>query len=186
MTTIERRSITVRLNQGGYEQKLEDLLNKTMTKQREAEMAEAAEESAGPRRTGQKSTAKALAAEALSMAKGYDDMLAEAESTAVYVEVREVSNRQWEILADENPPRDDVPSDKVSALNLKTFPVALMKAAVEGSSIDLDALSRAHFKKLERECWELHNGDDSLPFVSLVWQLNRRRDGESEPQPGSE
>ena len=205
MSTIERRSTVVPLYQGAYAQRLADLLDETMAKQRAAEAAEADEESAGPRRVGQVSLARQLATEAKSLAKQYDDLLAEAETRTVKVTLWEISYRHWSGLRDEHPPRDDDRRDATFGMNMKTFPSAVLRASLVpsdqsanitdltrlvalGQSIldELGDISGMHYAKLEKAAWDMNVEDDALPKFSLVSLLTEASASDSTPPPASE
>ena len=189
MTKIERRHATVTLNQGGYEQRLEDLWAEGLR-------ANEAEQISSTKRANTRSRA-------LTIAKEYDELLAEAEAAAIEVTVWALSNTEWSVLADEHPPREDDADDKRRGVNVKTFPPALLKAslvnpatdgmtsvqdkvAVGGLTLaDLD-LSRAHYVKLETGAWNVNVSDDSLGKSSLVSLLKRQRDPDSKQPNDSE
>lgn len=170
MTKIERRKVTVKLYPGNYASRLSAL-------REEVTSALIAEESA-PKRATSRSKAAALARE-------HDDLMAEAETAVVEVEVQEISNMAWQKLADEHPARKDEPRDQQSGMNMSTFPGALLRASVD-DGLDLDSMSRAHYVKLEKAAWALHNEGDDFPKVSVVSLLKQARDSDSKPQPDSE
>ena len=123
----------------------------------------------------------------MALAKQYDTKAAEAEAAGVEVVINEISNTAWQKLADEHPPREDDERDKFNALNMSTFPAALLKVALDpAASVDLDELSRVHYVKLERAAWNLHNGADEIPKESLVSLLNQQRDADSKPDSDTE
>ena len=172
MTKIERRRATVTLNQGNFESELAALLDQAMAAQR-------AEETGATRRAGTKS-------KAIALAKQYDALLAEAEASAVTVDIYELSNTDWQVLADFHPPREGDAGDKQRGVNMKTFPGALLRRALPEGQVDIDELSRLHYVKLETAAWNLHNGDDALPKFSLVSLLKRQRDPDSKQPSDSE
>lgn len=174
MTKIERRKTTVSLYQGNYQHQLAEL-------EARAEAALIAEQSgASPRRAGTKSEAARLAVE-------FDALVTEAEASAVKVDLFEISNTEWQKIADEHPPREGDPIDRQRGVNAKTFPTALLKASVDpAAGIDLDELSRLHFVKLANAAWDLHAGDDALPKYSLVSLVKEAREQGSKQQPDSE
>lgn len=182
MPPIERRHAIVKLNRGGYAQQLADLLDRVAEAKR-------AEETAGPRRVGQKS-------EAIALAKQYDELAAEATASAVEVTVYELSFDHWGDLADAHPPREDEDADRQRGINMKTFPRALTAAAMvapedaarvesgtalaalgEGNLSDLKP-SRVNYIKLERAAWSVNVEDDALPKASLVSLLLEANDDE--------
>jgi hypothetical protein len=186
MTKIERRRATVTLHHGNYEAELAELLDKTMAAQRKEETT--------PGRFSEKSAAIALA-------KQHDDLLAEAEASAIKITVWAIRHDEWSVIADEHPPREDDAEDAKRGLNMKTFPKALLLASLaepkdyadpvgqqaEGQRI-LDDLapSRVHYAKLESAAWNVNVGDDALPKFSLVSLLKQQRDPDSGQQPDSE
>ena len=195
MTKIERRRATVILFQGNYEQELANLFEAAMT-------AERLETISSSKRMGTKSEAGALA-------RQYDTLLAEANSTAVKVTVWALSNSVWGPLADEHPPRDDVDEDKQRGLNMKTFPPVLLRVSLvapddtkdddgkglaipiliakgESAFDDLGDLSRLHYVKLERAAWNVNVGDEDIPKFSLVSLLKQQRDLDSKLRNDSE
>ena len=187
-TKIERRRATVTLYQGNYEQELADLFEAAMT-------AERLETLASSKRANTRSQAGALA-------KQYDALLAEAESTAVKVTVWALSNSIWGPLADEHPPREDDAEDAKRGLNMKTFPPVLLCAALvapgEATTVDefkaqgqtalddIGDLSRLHYVKIERAAWNVNVGDEDIPKFSLVSLLKRQRDLDSKLPSDSE
>lgn len=191
MTTVERRSTVVQLHQGGYAQQLKDLLDETMAAQR-------AEDSGGPRRVGERS-------KAMDLAKKYDKLLAEAESSAISVTLWEISYRHWGFLSDAHPPREGDKTDEVRGVSMKTFPHALLCASlvsgekselvtdtnklVELGQATLDGfgdISRLHYAKLERSAWAINVEDDALPKHSLVSLLTQASEPDSAPPNDSE
>ena len=187
MTANERRKVTVKLYPGNYESELADLLDRAMAAKRKEDAAKEAEGASGPQRAGQKSEVPPLAAESDRLAMQYDTKAAEAEAAGVEVVINEISNTAWQKLADEHPPREDDERDKFNALNMSTFPAALLKVALDpAASVDLDELSRVHYVKLERAAWNLHNGADEIPKESLVSLLNQQRDADSKPDSDTE
>lgn len=144
MSKIERRRRVVSLHHGNYEAELAALLDKTMAAQR----AEASDGAAGaPRRAGQRSDQK----ESVALASRYDALLTEAEESAVKVPVWAITHDEWSQLADEHPPRDDLPEDKENGVaarvfqddkdrgvNAKTFPPQLLRAALVDPSVHVD------------------------------------------------
>lgn len=181
--TLERRRATVTLHPGNYESELAALLDKAMAAQR-------AEETGAGRRMGTRS-------EAIELAKQYDALLAEAEASGVEVTVWAISYTEWGPLADEHPPREDNPDDKVRGVNMKTFPHALLMVSLvppgtasdfeslklkgEGALGALGEISRVHYAKLETAAWNVNVGDDALPKFSLVSLLKQQRDPDSKP-----
>lgn len=180
MSKIVRRHATVTLHHGNYQQDLADLMEQAMAALR-------AEEAGATRRAGTKSKATALA-------KQYDDLLAEAEASATQVTVWALSHTEFDALTDDHPPRDGEAADQKFGLNMKSFPPALLKAALvepgtqgNGQAI-LDALdlSQVHYKKLETAAWNVNVGDDELPKFSMVSLLKQARDPESKQPSGQE
>lgn len=171
MSKIERRKITVKLYPGNYASRLSALRDDITS-------ALIAEESA-PKRANTRSRAAALARE-------HDKLQTEAEEVALNVEVREISNIAWQRLADEHPPREQELGDQRAGMNIKTFPAALLRAALGDTDLDLDEMSRAHYMKLERAAWDLHNEGGDFPKVSAVSLLKQAKDTDSKPPPDSE
>lgn len=171
---IARRKETVTLNQGDYQSRLSELMERTLAAQRDEASG------AVPKRAGTKSEANRLARE-------YDELVAEAEANAVKVDVYEISNTDWQKLADEHPPRDGEAGDAVRGLNMKTFPPALLALSLDpDSAIDVGDLSRVHYVKLETAAWNVNVGDDALPKFSLVSLLKQESVGDSKPPNDSE
>lgn len=170
-STIERRHKTVTLYTGNYQSELTDLLDQAMAAKR-------AEDSSGAKRANTRSLANALA-------KQYDDLLTEAEGSALHVDVYEISHVEYQRIADVHPPRKDHPEDAASGINKKTFLDALLRASV-GTEINIDELSMLHYNRLAAAVWKLHMGDDALPKFSLVSLLKAERDAGSKPPAASE
>lgn len=185
---IERRRTVVTLYHGDDQAKLAELRD---------EVARAADrEAIIPRRHSQKSEAARLAVE-------HDKLQDESEERAVKVMLWALTNDQFEQLSELHPPRDKNDGDAKFGLNMRTFPAALLRAAllspdespadvakaVEKGAARLAALgdlTRLQVRKLESGAWSVNVEDDSLPKFSLVSLLRRERAGESAPQPDSE
>lgn len=177
---MERRRITVTLYPGNFEAEIADLERRAL--------AAAVAETSAVKRAGTRS-------ESMRLAKERDDRLAEASTSAVDVTVWAISYLEWGPLADEHPPRDDDPGDKRHGVNLKTFPLALLKVSLvtpgEAKSFDdlkargesaltgLGEISRVQYAKLETGAWEVNVGDDALPKYSLVSLLKQQRGPDS-------
>lgn len=173
-TKIERRHVSVPLYVGNYQNELNTLLEEAMAAQRDEESG------VSPQRQGTRS-------KAIALARKYDALLAEANEAAINVEIHEISNTEWQQLADEHPPREGDAADKKLGMNAKTFPRALLVASLgKPAPIDLDEISPVHYTKLERAAWKLHNGDDALPLFSLVSLLKQARDPDSKQPNDSE
>lgn len=173
MVTIAGGHDSVTLYPRNFHAELADLMERMLLEFRKEESGET------PRRAGTKSKANALARE-------YDAKLTEAEAAGVKVDLREISNMEWQELTDEHPPREGNKRDERVGFNLHTFPNALMRASVGETDVDLDNLSRVHGSKLEDAAWDLHNGDDALPKESMVSLLKQYRDNGSRRLPDSE
>jgi hypothetical protein len=173
MVQIKAGHDTVTLYPRNYRAELADLMERMLAEFRKEESGET------PRRASTKSKASALARE-------YDAKLAEAEASAIKVELRELSGMEWQELADEHPPRDGHARDARAGFNLSTFPHALMVASVGDTELDVESLGRSHSKTLEDAAWVLHSGDDPLPKDSMVSLLKQYRERGSRPQPDSE
>jgi|GEM_PF-3596485 len=187
MSKIERRRVVVTLYQGNYEAEIAALMNEVMTAERAEEVS--------PRRMSSKSPVMVLA-------QKHDQLLAEAEETAVKVPLWAVSYTEWGPIADLHPPREDESSDQANGVNLVTFPGDLLLASfvapgeakdvpqllVRGADAlaELGDLSHLHYKKLERAAWDVNVGDDALPKYSLVSLLKQQRGADSKPQNDSE
>lgn len=187
MTKIKRRQTSVSLYQGNYEQELATLLDRTMAAERD--------QSVQVRKFGQVS-------ESIELAKQYDTLLAEAESSAVVVPLWAISYTEWDPIADMHPPREDDKDDAQRGVNMKTFPGALLRASLvapgesegvndllakgDAALNDLGDLSRVQYVKLERAAWQVNVGDDALPKISLVSLLQAQRGDDSKPQSDSE
>jgi hypothetical protein len=180
MTKIERRRLAVTLYQGNFEQEIADVA-------REALAAADNEQQSGPKRAGEGSPAIALA-------KRHDELVAEAEASAVKVTVWALGYDEWADLADEHPPREDDKDDQRRGLNMRTFPKALLCAALvePGEHENVAAMvkageqilrdlnpSRVHYVKLETAAWNVNVGDEQIPKVSLVSLLTAQNDSES-------
>jgi hypothetical protein len=173
MTKIEAGHTTVTLYPRNFQSELADLMERMLTEFRKEESGET------PRRAGTKSKANALARE-------YDAKLSEGEAAAIKVDLREISNMEWQELTDDHPPREGNKRDERLGFNLKTFPNALMRASVVSTDLELETLGRVHGSKLEDAAWNLHNGDDALGKESMVSLLKQYREGGSKQQPDSE
>ena len=114
--TTHRRSITVDLFPGEYEQQLVSLMQ-------EAEDALRREVMAGGLRFGQKSAA-AKAAEAF-------DALRDAPPEPLHsVRVWQVGYLDWDDLVEQHPARKDNPTDALHGVNMNTFPRDLLHLAL--------------------------------------------------------
>lgn len=180
MSITDRRRTTVTLFSGQFEAELSDLFDRAS----QAQVAEATQ----PKRASTKS-------EAMRLAKEWDDKRAEAEKTARKVLVWAISYTHFGPLQDEHPPREDEAEDQVHGANMKTFPLALLKAALVTPADDdtveqlkakgeaaleaLGGLSQVQYKKLELAAWAVNVGDDALPKFSLVSLLQQQRDPDS-------
>jgi hypothetical protein len=173
-TFADRRKAVVTLYPGNYQAELNDLMERALAAEREGRAT-------GPRRAGAKAKTDADA-----LAQEYDAKLAEAEAASVEIVLREISNMEWEELAEAHPPREDDARDAVAGFNRQAFQRALVEASIGDKAIDLDAMSRAHFMKLANAATELHGADDSLPKESLVSLLKQYRESGSKQQPDSE
>ena len=186
-TKIERRRTTVTLYQGNYEQELADLMEQALAAQREEEIA-------GNKRQGTRS-------KSIQLAKKHDELITEAEQSAVKVTVWAISYNEWGPLADRHPPRENDGSDSQRGVNMKTFPPDLLYASLaepgvgdldemltagKGALRELGDLSQVQYVKLENAAWNVNVGDDALPKYSLVSLLKRQRDPDSTPLSDSE
>lgn len=187
MSTIklDRRRADVALYQGSTIAKLDALTD-------QVETAERAEQS--NKRMGTKSQAMALA-------KEYDDLVANADADAVHVTVWAIGRRDWKMLADEHPPREDEKQDALYGVHMGNFPDALVALAIlapdEGDHYDdrvklgnerIDALgdlSQVQWMKIARAAWDVNVGDDALPKSSLVLLLQDRKERASKRQQDS-
>jgi hypothetical protein len=181
--TTHRRSITVDLFPGEYEQQLVSLMQ-------EAEDALRREVMAGGLRFGQKSAA-AKAAEAF-------DALRDAPPEPLHsVRVWQVGYLDWDDLVEQHPARKDNPTDALHGVNMNTFPRDLLHLALVDPSDAADLAdrikagkkmlrdlspSREHYLKLEAAAWSVNNEALNLPKESLASLLTQKRGDDSEPQ----
>lgn len=171
MSKFERRKVTVTLYPRDLRQELDALFEAAVA-------AQAAEDSSGPRRQGQKS-------QAMAKAREYDKLLA--DNPGEKFDLFEITRGEWRRLVDEHPPRKDEPRDALSHYNTKTFPEALLRASLAESDIDLDDLPPSYYQELENACWKLHNEVDEIPKgFSLVSLIAQAREQKSEAQSDSE
>lgn len=198
MPKIERRRTVVDLYQGHYEAEINRLMNEAMAAQRAEEL--------GGRRMSSRS-------KAMQLGREHDKLVEEAEATAVHVTLWALSYTEWQQLADDYPPRPDVPADETTGterqtfpedrlhgVNTATFPSVLLRASLaepvagrtikqiidEGQTVldDLGDISQLQYRRLENAAWTVHAGDDSLPKYSLVSLLAQESEQDSE-QPDS-
>lgn len=135
MPKIERRRAVVDLYQGNYEPEIVRLQDEALAAQRKEELS-------GERRASSRSKWPALAL-------AHDELVAEAEKTAVKVTVWALSYTEWQEFAEAYPPRADIPAvpadeatgtpakatvtfteDKLHGVNMKTFPPVLLRASL--------------------------------------------------------
>lgn len=187
MTKIARRSRVVTLPQGDDAAALKAL--------REEIVAAHAAEGASGSRLGSKSAVVAKARE-------FDKRKAKAEAAAAKVTVYEIAYSDYGPLQELHPPREDDAIDKRVGYNRKTFPQALLKVSLvepdtakdlddliakgDAAFAELGGLSQMHYTKLMNEAWDVHTGDDSIPFYSAESLVKQLRDPDSAEQPDSE
>lgn len=168
---LERRRSVVTLYQGGYHARI-DALEEEVDRLRESESVD--------KRHGTKS-------QAIVKAKERDDLVAEAEQSAIRVDVWAIDRRDWSKLADLHPPRDGERRDELYGVNMKTFPEALLVLSIlapgEGVTFEdrlklgeerlapFEAASQVQWTRLVNGSWDVNVGDDSLPKSSLVSSL---------------
>lgn len=189
MPKIERRRREVTLYQGHYEAELTALMDAMMDAARAEEVAQ--------RRAGTKS-------KSMQFARKYDELVAEAEASAVKVTVWAIRYDLFGDLADAHPPRTEKdddgrwlhPDDQVRGVNAKTFPTQLLFASLAPEDAkrdsvddliaagklvfeDLGDVSQLHFVKLREAAWAVNVQDDELPKVSAVSLLKEAREHDS-------
>jgi len=135
-------------------------------------------------------------------AREFDKLKAKAKADAAKVAVYEIAYSDYGPLQDLHPPRDDDATDKRVGYNRKTFPAALMKVSLvepdtatdlddliakgEAAFAELGGLSQMHYTKLMNEAWEVHMGDDKIPFYSAESLVKQLRDPDSAQRPDSQ
>lgn len=180
--TTHRRSVTVDLFPGEYEQQLVDAMN-------EAQDAYRREVMAGGVRFGQKSAAAKAAAAFDALRDNPPDPI---ESVTLW----QVGYLDWDDLVELHPANKDKPEDVAHGVNMDTFPRELLHLSLvapdhegeltERLSAGKAALrklspSRVHYLKLEASAWSVNNEALNLPKESLASLLTQQRGDDSEP-----
>jgi hypothetical protein len=173
--TIQPRTAVVTIYGGDYLDRIRHL-------ERLAEAAKDAADDEGPRLNSE-------VPEYLELARQHDDLVKEAEESALHVRVRALGRREWKELVAAHPPRtvekDHVTealakSDALSGVNDDTFKDALVAASViepaEISADDLDQLSDIDFDRIYLTAFGLNRGTAPDPKASLVSRLTQRND----------
>jgi hypothetical protein len=127
--------------------------------------------------------------EYLELARQHDDLVREAEASALHVRVRALGRREWKALVAEHPPRvagkdgateDQAKSDALSGVNDETFKDALVAASViepEGiTPEDLDQLADIDYDRIYLRSFALNRGAAPDPKASLVSRLTQKND----------
>jgi hypothetical protein len=180
--STHRRTITIDLYPGEYEQQLAEAL--------EAANDAVRREATSPRRFGQ-------ASPALAAAKAFDELRDHPPEPVARVTLWQIGYLDWDDLValPEHEPRADNPSDALHGVNMSTFPRAVLHASLidpdDARSItarvsageqrlrDLSP-SRVHYTKLEAEAWAVNSEELNLPKDSLASLLTRARGDDSE------
>lgn len=184
---ISRRSRTVKLYQGEYEPRIDELSRALVE-------AVDGEQERG-KRFGEKSSAMQLARE-------HDALVAEADKTAVPVTVWAIGFRDFGRLMDMHEPRPDNEADQRFEVNMRTFPDALAEASLADPEVDygedvglrcrngrkkleeLGDISRVHYVKVREAAWDVNVSSDELPKFSAVSRLREMSETRSTSQSG--
>lgn len=168
MSSIAPRTATVTVYTGDYLDRIRHL----------EQRARAAEEAAnnGPAVTLDESP------EYLDIAREHDELVAEAEESAVHIVVQALPRGEWKKLVSEHPPRTEggeriVAGDAALGVNEDTFKDALVPASVTSHDrADVDALSDIDFDRVYFAAFNLNRGTVSDPKASLVSRLTKVSD----------
>jgi hypothetical protein len=162
MSTFEPRTATVVIFGGDYLDRIRLLEQK----------AEAAKDAEGgtPRRVG-------TTPEYLRLAKEHDDLVKEAEESALRVVVQALRRSEWKALVKEHPPRVGNKDDERVGANEDTFkdaliPVSIVEPAGFGED-DLDALSDADFDRIYYTAFSLNRGVAAGPKAGLYSRMSQ-------------
>lgn len=179
--STHRRSITVDLFPGEYEQQLVSLYA-------EAEDALRREVLAGGLRFGNRSAAA-------KAAESFDALRDQPPEPLHSVTLWQVGYLDWDDLVELHPPREDNPQDAMHGVNMKTLPRELLHVALADPSDNSDLTaridagkkalrelspSREHYLKLETAAWNVNNEALNLPKESLASLLTQKRGDDSE------
>lgn len=162
MANIEPRTSKVTIYQGDYLDRIRHL-------EQQAEAAADAEEGR-PRRVGTETEAQRLARE-------HDELVAEAEESALHITLRALRRSEWKKLVADHPPREGNEGDKAIGVNEDTFKEALVPASVveptEFTEDDLDSLSDVDFDRLYFAAFALNRAPAAGPKAGLASRLSR-------------
>lgn len=171
-----------------------DYLDRIRHIERQAEAAKEAAEDAGPRLASD-------VPEYLELARQHDELVREAEKSAVHVTVQALPRKVWQALVAAHPPRtveknkvseQQARSDALSGVNDETFKDALVvggEIELNGKSVayrsvvepeltedDFDALSAVDFDRIYLTAFALNRGAVADPKASLVSRLTQTSD----------
>jgi hypothetical protein len=172
---IQPRTAVVTIYGGDYLDRIRHL-------EQQAEAAKDAAEDEGPRIASD-------VPEYLTLAREHDELVKEAEASALHVRVRALGRREWKDLVAAHPPqtvKDDKVteakerSDALSGVNDDTFKDALVAASViepEGiTPEELDQLADIDYDRIYLTAFALNRGTSPDPKASLVSRLTQMSD----------
>lgn len=162
MSIIQPRTATVTIYQGDYLDRLRHL-----EKQYEAAL------------TMEKESAALLSdvAESAEIAAEHQQLLAEAQSTALTVTIKALGRKRWRALVAKHPARDGSETDAAVGVNEETFKDALVPESISEPALsaeDLEEISDIDFDRLYYTAFALNRSPASSPkaLVSPTSQEN--------------
>lgn len=173
-TPIQPRSAIVTIYGGDYLDRIRHL-------ERLAEAAKDASDDEGPRLNSE-------VPEYLELARQHDELVKEAEESALHVRVQALGRREWKALIAAHPPRTvkdgateaQERSDALTGANDETLKDALVAASViepEGiTPEELDQLSDVDFDRIYLTAFAMNRGSAPDPKASLVSRLTKKSD----------
>lgn len=181
--TTHRRTTTIPLYPGEYEQSLAEALDHAQDVIRR-------EATSGRLRFGQRSPA-------IEAAEAFDRLRDSPPDPIAEVTLWQVGYLDWDDLVAQHPARADNQTDVLNDVNMATFPRALLHLSMVNPDDTSDmsqrlvageqALrevnpSRVHYRKLEEAAWAVNNEALNLPKESLASLLTQPR-GDDSGQP---
>lgn len=173
MSIIKPRTATVTIYGGDYLDRIRHL-------ERQAEAAQAAH--------GGEPASLSEEPEYMGLARQHDELVREAEESALHIVVGALPRGTWRQLVADHPPRkvgvdgateQHARQDAVAGVNELSFRDALVPLSIVSpdlSADDLDALSDIDFERLYLTAFALNRAPVSDPKASLVSRLTPRSD----------
>lgn len=168
MTTIQPRQAVVTIYQGDFIDRIRHL-------ERQALAAVEAEGSA-PRMLSE-------VPESHRIAEEHDELVKEAEESAIHVRVQALGRRAWKALVAEHPPREGNDGDKTVGVNEETFQEALVAVSIAEPVMDeagttqfIDSVADADFMRIYYTAFALNRTSGGDPKAGLASRLTHKSD----------